>query len=188
MEPENTLKETQHAYSRYGPKSLRAWYNNYKKTLQCSRCPEKHPGVLEFHHEDPTIKDDNITSMVHHGTLKNKEAILTEMKKCVVLCANCHRKEHWMQTQVTQARDDAKWKNLFEGRDPQEVLKQKKANFSKHMKQLWQTSEFRETKIKTISAYNERCKHDPALAKERGERIRAGRLKAKTYRRDATIA
>jgi hypothetical protein len=63
----------------------------FKATLKCSKCDENHPAALDFHHvvSDPT----NIpisTLIKNHAHLKLKE----ELKKCVVLCANCHRKHH----------------------------------------------------------------------------------------------
>ena len=63
----------------------------YKATLCCSRCGEGDPACLDFHHPEGT-KEFHISDAV----LKNIsfEKALEEIKKCEVLCANCHRKEH----------------------------------------------------------------------------------------------
>lgn len=71
---------------------LRTWLAEYKRGLRCSRCPESHPATLDFHHPNPRIKES-------HGGLTSKgwgiERMMKEIRKCVVLCSNCHRKEHF---------------------------------------------------------------------------------------------
>ena len=46
-------------------------------------------GALEFHHIDPTQKDFTISN--DHFRL---EEAIEESKKCILLCANCHRELH----------------------------------------------------------------------------------------------
>jgi DNA-directed RNA polymerase subunit RPC12/RpoP len=58
---------------------------------KCQRCGyNKHQSALEFHHKDPKEKDFAI------GMVGNKswESIVNEIKKCELLCSNCHRIEH----------------------------------------------------------------------------------------------
>lgn len=88
----NKEHERQKVYERR--EELREWYREYKCTLTCTRCPEKHPACLDFHHSDDTTKIENISVMVHDGW--SKARILAEIEGCIVLCSNCHRKEHWM--------------------------------------------------------------------------------------------
>jgi len=71
-------------------KSIRKWFDEYKKTLKCERCPENNPICLDFHHNDSTKKEYSISNMMSWS----KESIMKEVEKCSVLCANCHRKEH----------------------------------------------------------------------------------------------
>lgn len=70
----------------------REWYNEYKKTLKCNRCPENHPACLEFHHEDSNEKEFNVSELI--GSTYSVEKIMEEIEKCEVLCSNCHRKHH----------------------------------------------------------------------------------------------
>jgi len=73
-------------------KELTQWFNEYKKSLKCSRCSESHPSCLEFHHINPEEKDIDVSAAAGNGW--GKERIMDEVAKCIVLCANCHRKEH----------------------------------------------------------------------------------------------
>jgi hypothetical protein len=79
------------------PKSIQKNRNKfleYKKTLSCSFCGLSDHRVLEFHHVGN--KDYNISSMVNHGYSWSK--VEKEIKKCIPLCCNCHRIEHWTTT------------------------------------------------------------------------------------------
>ena len=49
-------------------------------------------GALEFHHLDPNEKEFGISK---DGYTKSWENIKLEIDKCVLLCANCHREEHF---------------------------------------------------------------------------------------------
>jgi hypothetical protein len=74
-------------------REIKAWLSEYKATLKCSRCPETHPACLEFHHKNPLEKDINVGWVASWGW--SVERITKEIDKCIVLCANCHRKQHW---------------------------------------------------------------------------------------------
>lgn len=70
-----------------------AWFNEYKKTLKCARCPEDHPACLEFHHLDPSVKEKSVSKMA--SSTYSRAKIMKEINKCIVLCSNCHRKLHF---------------------------------------------------------------------------------------------
>lgn len=53
-----------------------------------SKCPE----ALEFHHIDPSEKDFSFGKV--YASPKSWKKICAELKKCVLLCANCHREVH----------------------------------------------------------------------------------------------
>lgn len=70
----------------------RNWLHKYKLTLTCSRCPENHPATLDFHHINGDEKEINLGSAGRMGWSITR--IKKEIAKCIVLCANCHRKHH----------------------------------------------------------------------------------------------
>lgn len=53
-----------------------------------SRCTD----ALDFHHVDATVKDFGLGGIRANCTSWSN--IVAELKKCVVLCANCHRELH----------------------------------------------------------------------------------------------
>jgi hypothetical protein len=72
-------------------RELRRWFYELKRDeFVCTRCPEARPPALDFHHDGE--KEGNISAMVNDGYSRSR--IRDEMERCVVLCANCHRKEH----------------------------------------------------------------------------------------------
>lgn len=74
---------------------IRAWLNEHKAESGCVRCGESDPACLDLHHVDPDDKDRSITRMVTDGC--GRDQINTELRKCVVLCSNCHPKEHFTE-------------------------------------------------------------------------------------------
>jgi len=61
----------------------------YKTFCGCKVCGEKEPVVLDCHHLRD--KDQAIALGMRAWSLKR---LKTELRKCVILCANCHRKLH----------------------------------------------------------------------------------------------
>lgn len=55
----------------------------------CKLVDKDYPQIYDFHHKDPTQKDFAISQ-----TSKSLEKLKSELDKCIVLCANCHRREH----------------------------------------------------------------------------------------------
>lgn len=70
------------------------WFNNLKDGLECEICGENRYWVLEFHHKDPSNKESEVASLVRKS---NRDKILKEIKKCLVLCSNCHKDLHYRQ-------------------------------------------------------------------------------------------
>ena len=73
------------------------WLDSQK--VKCARCPETHVACMDFHHRDPSEKDGTLSQKVATWTL---ERIKTEVAKCDVLCANCHRKLHYDEKHATE--------------------------------------------------------------------------------------
>lgn len=74
-------------------KKLVEWYFKQKTKHKCQKCGESHPACIDFHHKDKKNKLMSLARMPRHGF--SKEKILEEIDKCIPLCANCHRKEHF---------------------------------------------------------------------------------------------
>lgn len=59
---------------------------------RCERCAyDRVIDVLEFHHRDPSQKDFGISA---RGYTRSWERVRSELDKCMLLCANCHRELH----------------------------------------------------------------------------------------------
>ena len=56
----------------------------------CVDCGEDDVQVLEFDHEDPAQKSDDVTRMINAAGAWSR--IEAEIAKCSVRCANCHRR------------------------------------------------------------------------------------------------
>jgi hypothetical protein len=54
-------------------------------------CGENDPVVLEFDHRDPEQKVETICGLLRN--LADNHTLLTEIAKCDVRCANCHRRK-----------------------------------------------------------------------------------------------
>jgi hypothetical protein len=68
------------------------WLREYKKGIICEACGEDCACCLDFHHKNPKEKDSAVSDLVAKGY--GIETILREIKKCTVLCKNCHAKIH----------------------------------------------------------------------------------------------
>lgn len=79
------LQEYNKIYSARNAKLVR----RYKLKCGCYICGyNKSEYALDFHHLHETDKSHNISNMIKKSSLKRLKA---EIRKCVVLCANCHR-------------------------------------------------------------------------------------------------
>lgn len=65
---------------------IAAWIQQQKRECSCKCCGNDDFRVLEFHHKDNN-KEFDISNFGGSGITKIKK----EMKKCDILCANCHR-------------------------------------------------------------------------------------------------
>jgi hypothetical protein len=71
--------------------------NRKKKVIElmggkCSKCGYcRNYAALEFHHLDPSQKEINIAGNGIKGSWKR---LTNELKKCILICSNCHREEH----------------------------------------------------------------------------------------------
>jgi hypothetical protein len=60
------------------------------KDRPCADCGKRYPTyVMDFDHRDGTKKEHDIATMIVGGWAKEK--IEEEIKKCDIVCSNCHR-------------------------------------------------------------------------------------------------
>ncbi len=70
----------------------KAKWDLYKASLKCARCAENHIATLDFHHLDPNEKEHEVSKLISSRMFTKA---YKEIKKCAVLCSNCHRKLHY---------------------------------------------------------------------------------------------
>lgn len=65
------------------------WINKYKIAKACQFCGyNANSAALDFDHIDPTQKLFKVAS---DNMTRSLRSIMREMRKCRVLCSNCHR-------------------------------------------------------------------------------------------------
>lgn len=79
----------------------------------CLLCEEKEFCCLAFHHLDAKSKIDNVSKVVVDNVKWN--TVLEEIKKCVVLCSNCHIKLHHGLLTLPDISYDNYYKILLDG-------------------------------------------------------------------------
>lgn len=68
-------------------------YINNLKNVPCADCGVLYPPmVMDFDHRDPNTKVDGVANMIQG---KGWKLLIEEVKKCEVICANCHRIRTW---------------------------------------------------------------------------------------------
>jgi hypothetical protein len=73
------------------------WINKYKISKSCSECGyNKHGAALDFDHLDLETKNFHIAQNM---TNKRISVIVAEIRKCRILCSNCHRIHSYQQAQ-----------------------------------------------------------------------------------------
>ena len=79
------------ATTKYSKRGKEKW-DLFKGSLHCARCKENHIACMDFHHIDPSEKEYEVSKLVSNRMFTKA---YKEVKKCIVLCANCHRKLHY---------------------------------------------------------------------------------------------
>ena len=68
---------------------------NQYKNKPCADCGKSYPPcVMDFDHRDESKKSFNISSAV---TSKGFVALAAEIRKCDIVCSNCHRIRTWIK-------------------------------------------------------------------------------------------
>ena len=90
-------KEAAKAKVKANKHRYRERWREYKSTLKCIECGYDHPAALDFHHVVKSPDNRSVNELLRRDAFK---AVMEEIKKCVVLCANCHRKHHHDEWQI----------------------------------------------------------------------------------------
>ena len=72
-------------------KRLKKQWLEFKGSLSCEMCGESHISTFDFHHIEKHPDNRAVNRLVSDYNFKEA---YEEIKKCMVLCANCHRKLH----------------------------------------------------------------------------------------------
>lgn len=107
----------------YENQKLRGLKRKYEIVLarggKCEKCGyDKNIAALEFHHKNPDEKEFQID--MRHFSNSSLEKLQTELDKCILLCANCHREEHntdLIMTNVPEIIKNAENKKSFSNQD-----------------------------------------------------------------------
>jgi hypothetical protein len=88
----NKHSEKVKAKTKANKEKARQKWRDYKATLACVQCGENHPATFDFHHVVREPDNKKVNRLLANS---NYKAALKEIEeRCIVLCANCHRKLH----------------------------------------------------------------------------------------------
>lgn len=94
-------------------KRIAAAIAQYKRGKSCG-CGENHPACLDFHHVGDD-KEITVSNAVKDGW--SIERVMREIQKCILLCANCHRKLHYAEKQgEVRVEERLPWEQEARGR------------------------------------------------------------------------
>jgi hypothetical protein len=71
---------------------FKGWFLALTQNDKCLFCPEDLRECIDYHHVFVEEKDLAISDIVHNK--RSRPRLLKELKKCIPVCANCHRKIH----------------------------------------------------------------------------------------------
>ena len=111
--------------------NVKAWRKRTKERMveafggKCCLCSKEHPSELfDFHHIDPKTKKFSLGAA--RGSITSWANLVKELKKCVMLCANCHRLVEYGYAEVPS--DAPRFHKSFENYDPAKEVLPKYAN------------------------------------------------------------
>ena len=83
-------RATAAAYKARVRAQTRAKVIRYMADRGCEDCGERDPRVLEFDHRDRADKKQCISILLSNGCSWSSPTLRAELRKCRILCANCH--------------------------------------------------------------------------------------------------
>lgn len=82
-------------YMRRRRAALKERWRAFMSDKKCQDCGENHPACLEWHHvREKMFTIGNAVTTARYVW----ERLMKEVAKCVVLCANCHKKRHYKRS------------------------------------------------------------------------------------------
>ncbi len=75
-----------------------------KTGRSCERCDETFVRCLDFHHREPSEKLVSLSGLARAKAWRQSK-IEEELGKCILLCANCYRKETFAHERVDSVGD-----------------------------------------------------------------------------------
>lgn len=84
-------------YKRKARRETRIRALRYLAEKGCCECGSHDPRILEFDHIDTDEKSADISRLLADGFSWGAEKLRAEIRKCRVICANCHRKHTIIQ-------------------------------------------------------------------------------------------
>jgi len=84
-------KEQRQKKNRESKAAAKQRWQAFKSTLSCVQCGQNHPATLDFHHIEKHPDNRKVNKLLTNKAFKQAAE---EIKKCLVLCANCHRIHH----------------------------------------------------------------------------------------------
>ena len=76
-------------------------WDAFKASQKCSHCGVQHPALIDFHHVIRDGDKQSVNKLVADGRFTRA---MEEIKKCIPLCANCHRMLHWEEAQTKKRK------------------------------------------------------------------------------------
>lgn len=90
-------KECHNGYVKQKYQERKSMITKLKSQVKCAKCGEDRGYCLDYHHIDPVTKKFTIAQYLSNST--SMKDLDEEIKKCIVLCANCHREFHYLKNQ-----------------------------------------------------------------------------------------
>jgi hypothetical protein len=72
-------------------------WKEFKAQQSCINCGFSHPAAIDFHHVKKHPSNRKLFRLLQNRSFAKA---LEEVKKCVPLCANCHRVHHYEEHQT----------------------------------------------------------------------------------------
>jgi hypothetical protein len=91
MNSYNKNKKAYHTRAQLHTQKFIDELNAYKSSQACQKCSNTKYYLLEFHHIDPSTKENDVYTL---AKTRGRKTVWDEIAKCIILCKNCHADFH----------------------------------------------------------------------------------------------